>query len=582
MGIMRFQLLYSSFIKKATKFFSSEETCGIITITILSKCGDTVFIPRYKAMKWHRKGNAMKKTAVVVLMVLLLVGCAVKPIPSESTVVTSGKPDAQTEVSATGTDRAETESEESTSAATEEVMQTDDPSGVGTEALVDGDKVLFFRQDQIQDDELLPEHRGDPVSLEALYAWNAAQTQLPRTHYYDEAFSDQTLLLNMLDYCISEGYAGVTLPRELVDLEQITDDQYLSLFWMYRIDNAIPQLQWVYDEETDDWSFCAVWFQCPQPDSVERFHTALEKARQIVAEIPPGLDEYDRAQYLYSYLKTNVEFNQRGANYYNDDWYFLYDALIEGKCVCTGYSDALYYLFNLAGIDCVCLLGDVEGSEFNEAQRHQWNAASLYGTYYCFDVTWDDKMLFSSENSCFAVSEDMLNGISQRSRPELLNGLFPSCPSGFRPPEEWNQTPEGALRSYLWLREYCFGRTARGYLLQTDQLLYSEQPIKAIPGSFVVYDKEYAPVAESFMLYITQACYLKTFEGKCFRNENGKLAVSGSAGNAVRYRIESVSGAENSYTAQLISEQGNKAVAAFTVIEENGRYKINTCSIRGE
>ena len=525
----------------------------------------------------------MKKIAVVVMMVLLLVGCAVRPTPSESTGVTSGKPDAQTEATSAGTDRAETESAESTSAETEEVIQTDDSSGSGTEALAGGDTVLFFRQDQIRDEDLLPEYRGDPVGIETLRAWHEEQTQLPRTHYYDEIFSDQNLLLELMDYCISEGYAGVIMPMGLVDLEQLTDEQYMSVFWMYRIDNSIPQLQYLdLDEETGDWRFCSIWFQCPQPDSVERFHTALEKARQIVAEMPPGLDEYDRAQYLYSYLKTNADYNQRGLNYYNDEWYFLYDALIEGKCVCTGYSDALYYLFNLAGIDCVCLYGDVEASEVNEAQRHQWNAASLYGTYYCFDVTWDDKMLFSSENSCFAVSEDMLNGISQRSWPELLDGLFPSCPSGFRPPEEWNQTPEGALRSYLWLREYCFGRTARGYLLQTDQLRYSEQPTKAIPGSFVVYDKEYAPVADSFMPYITQVCYFKTFEGKCFRNENGKLAVSGSAGNAVRYRIESVSGADDRYTARLVSEQGGKAVATFTVVEENGRYKINTCSIRGE
>lgn len=550
----------------------------------------------------------MKRAAALLLLLVLLAGCAGPPTSPEGTSAASTSRETRTETasetesphteapdpetSAPGTE-APTEPEtetadtkappepETETADTEAPPETAAPARSGLAALVDGEHLLFFRQDQLRGGELPEEHRGDLLSLEALQSWHGAQERLPRTRYYDDAFADCPVLLELMDYCISEGYAGVTFPTELLGGRSLTADRMTKLYWMYRIDNTYPDYA-EFRGGPGGGRYSAIWFTCPQPDSVARFHTALEKARQIVAEMPPELDDYDRAQYLYSWLKTNVEYNRLNLNYYDHDWYFLYDALIDGVCVCTGYSDALYYLYNLAGVDCVCITGHVEASDINESQDHQWNAAALYGTYYCFDVTWDDSLLYNSGNSFFAVSEGMMNGISRRTKYAPLEALFPRCGEGFRPPADWNQTPEGALRSWLWLREYCFGSMARSYLLQTDQMLYSDPPLRFLSGSFAVYDLDYAEVVESFMPYITRTCFLKGFEGKCFRNEDGRLAVSTAAGTDARYRIESVSGEGGRYTARLVSDSGGRATASFTVAEEKGRCRINTVSLREE
>ena len=539
----------------------------------------------------------MKRIAAVFLLLLLLTGCVGVPAQPETLPASSTPAGTQAQTAAPETAgstepvplssepiepaslSSETAGPESTPPTTEALPE--DPALSGMEDLADSAQLLFFRQDQLGDeDEGLPrDHRGDLLSLEELHAWHEAQAQLPRTHYYDDSFADLPLLLEAMDYCLSEGYAGVTLPVELVELGALSEEQWLMLYWTYRIDDAPPYYSEYYDEAGRT-AYNAVWFSYPQPDSVERFHAALEKAREIVADMPPELDEYDRAQYLYSWLKSNVKYDGLGLNYYNYEWYFLYDALLDGLCVCSGFSDALYYLYNLAGIDCVCLAGHVEASDLIEAQNHQWNAASLYGSYYCFDVTWDATALYNSANSFFAVSEEMLNGVSQRSYHPYLRDIFPACPAGFRPPEAWNETPEGALRSYLWLLEYCRGSMARSYLIQSDLLLWSEPPVRLLSGSYMLYDLDYEAFVDSFLPYVTRVCFLKNFENSCYRSEEGKLAVNVQAGNVPRYRIESVSGEGGRYSAQLVTEKGSRATASFTVEETNGRYTIKSVSIR--
>ena len=55
---------------------------------------------------------------------------------------------------------------------------------------------------------------------------------------------------------------------------------------------------------------------------------------------------------------------------------------VEGKVLCTGYSRAMQYLCNVAGLDSLY----VESSQ----GEHAWNMVKLYDDWYCIDVTWMD------------------------------------------------------------------------------------------------------------------------------------------------------------------------------------------------
>ena len=527
----------------------------------------------------------MKRIAAMLLMLLLLCGCG--PSFAESG---GSNPGHQAETQRAENDAVQT-APSAAQPASETVPISSDMSESSSdpvepilhskeEALEAGDCVLFFQQDQIRDSKLPEDHRGTLVRLDELRSWHAAQDYLPRTHYYDEDFQDLPLLLQILDYGLCHGFAGVTMPVRKGELKPISEKQLLDLYCSYRVDNAVPCTQLFFDNKGAV-QFNSVWLILPNEASMARFSEALEKARQIVAEMPPELDEYESALYLYNYLKDHVKYDMLKQNYYNYDWFFLYDALVKGSCVCTGFSDALYYLFNLAGIDCVCLLGHVESTDFSEAQNHAWNAAMLYGRYYCFDVTWDTNLVNYSQNQYFAVSEEYLDSVSNRTYIALFERCYPRCGQSFRPPEEWNGTPEGALRAYLWLREYCCGLGSRLYLTQTEQIGASDPPLRVLRGQMMLYDLDYGSFVESFLPYITERCYQAEFEGKYYREEDGKTAVFSGAGTAVRYRIESVSGKGGCYTAKLISESGNRASAVFSVAAENGRFRIDTVLIKG-
>ena len=60
-----------------------------------------------------------------------------------------------------------------------------------------------------------------------------------------------------------------------------------------------------------------------------------------------------------------------------------YSALNEGSTVCAGYSRAMQYVMQLAGIPCYYCSGYA-------GENHAWNIICLDDEFYNLDVTWDD------------------------------------------------------------------------------------------------------------------------------------------------------------------------------------------------
>ena len=170
---------------------------------------------------------------------------------------------------------------------------------------------------------------------------------------------------------------------------------------------------------------------------MSEYQESIAKAREIVAEIPAGSGDYDKILFLYQWLTEHVRYDFN--DYYESEWNLLYDTMIKNQTVCAGYTEALYVMANLAGVECFTQAGNInDGGGWSS---HIWNVAKIDGEYYLFDSTWDEG-LDPSRYCFFGVSSETM----QSYRPRLIIGMLkdycPPCtkdlplPGGFSLPAE--------------------------------------------------------------------------------------------------------------------------------------------------
>lgn len=68
-----------------------------------------------------------------------------------------------------------------------------------------------------------------------------------------------------------------------------------------------------------------------------------------------------------------------------NDSFTAYGALINGKCVCSGYAAAFKLLSQQAGLNSIVVTGKLEGNI-----NHAWNKVEIDGKWYVLDVTNND------------------------------------------------------------------------------------------------------------------------------------------------------------------------------------------------
>lgn len=63
-----------------------------------------------------------------------------------------------------------------------------------------------------------------------------------------------------------------------------------------------------------------------------------------------------------------------------------YGMLVEGYGICLGYATSFQLLMDLAGIECITVIG----ASASSTTDHAWNMVRLEGEWYCVDPTWND------------------------------------------------------------------------------------------------------------------------------------------------------------------------------------------------
>jgi len=120
------------------------------------------------------------------------------------------------------------------------------------------------------------------------------------------------------------------------------------------------------------------------PGNREKAEKTADKCRQILKKIK-GETDYEKEKWIHDYLVKNISYGYPDDDRAADgDAFTTYGALVRGKCVCNGYSEAMKLLCDLSGIDCKMITGTAGG------ENHAWNLVKLDDQWYHTDVTWDD------------------------------------------------------------------------------------------------------------------------------------------------------------------------------------------------
>ncbi len=297
------------------------------------------------------------------------------------------------------------------------------------EGSVAADSIAFLRTSS--DGTLTVEN----VSIAEVLA--AKYDRLPRSHYYEQ-YMPQALvdeLLPALDYATAHGFSRLCIPTASFNYGTVAEaDRFLTrTYWIN--ENKIGALSVRDLEQADGTTLHFMLITIGGMESrgtIELYLAGMAAAEAIVDAMPENLDEAGKMLYLYRWVADRVRYNniEDPDAYYTGKWCMLYDALVNHSTVCAGYSEALYVLCNLAGIDCIPVDGFVNGTL--GADSHAWNAACINGKYYQFDATWDegfspaDYVYYGmSAEYCMANHTKYLTSFSEEYTPPCTEDLFP-------------------------------------------------------------------------------------------------------------------------------------------------------------
>ena len=176
--------------------------------------------------------------------------------------------------------------------------------------------------------------------------------------------------------------------------------------------SSSPEITYIGQEytvciDTEDYVTAVNVTYSKTPAQANSERAALEsKAEVILSGLSKKWGDYEKVKYFHDTIIQNCDYSEDGK-----DPYSAYGCLYDGKAVCEGYTKAMQYLCDKAGIECIPVTG--KGKSGGNFQPHIWNKIKISGKWYCFDVTWDDPVAeFESgyvRYDYFAITDDEMS-----------------------------------------------------------------------------------------------------------------------------------------------------------------------------
>lgn len=130
----------------------------------------------------------------------------------------------------------------------------------------------------------------------------------------------------------------------------------------------------------------------------DEYISALDKLKNTIDYMIGKTKEFtdiEKELFVHDYILDKCEYTKNGRNISN-----AYGALINGKALCEGYSDAFTLVMYSMGIETAQVHGESKDSSTSQIESHAWNIVKLDGEWYNIDLTWND---FSPSNDDFKI-----------------------------------------------------------------------------------------------------------------------------------------------------------------------------------
>lgn len=138
-----------------------------------------------------------------------------------------------------------------------------------------------------------------------------------------------------------------------------------------------------------------------------------DEAKKVLDEtIQDGMTDFQKEVEIYDWVLQNIEYDYSHMDVLEEtrnDAYTPYGGLVYNGAVCLGYASTFQLLMELAGVECMTVIGAGQNSQ----EAHAWNLVKLNGEWYGVDATWDYSfysagMMNGREWRFFNVTSDYL------------------------------------------------------------------------------------------------------------------------------------------------------------------------------
>ncbi len=126
------------------------------------------------------------------------------------------------------------------------------------------------------------------------------------------------------------------------------------------------------------------------PERLSAYDRAIyDRAKNVLGGILlDGMDDFSKEAAIYEWILQNVEYDWSHTDVMAEtpkESFTPYGGLVNRKAVCLGYAGTFQLLMELAGVECITVVGAFSSSQ----EDHAWNMVRLNGEWYCVDTTWD-------------------------------------------------------------------------------------------------------------------------------------------------------------------------------------------------
>lgn len=169
-------------------------------------------------------------------------------------------------------------------------------------------------------------------------------------------------------------------------------------------------------EEIYDTSAISAAYLSGDTSGLDEFQMEIyERAVQVMEEVlTEDMTDYEKELAIHDYIVANITYDVDNLSVFETHGEHAsdpYGALVEGRCICLGYTTTFQMFMDMLEIPCITIRGESIHEDEDNAD-HAWNMVELNGHSYYVDVTWDDPVPDEEgrpvKHSYFNVGEELM------------------------------------------------------------------------------------------------------------------------------------------------------------------------------